>query len=160
MSKQKTYPVVGIIVCFAAGLAAIIIGGSFIFKDLSLKTSGIEVTGEVISKSRKHVSNVEYGSSELFSVKYRFSVGGQTYTGRSQVSASAYREISEGQKIDVIHSIHNPEISSLKEGKAKAVTFGPILFCVVGLIFVILGFVITADTLKRKKITHHLKQEG
>lgn len=156
MSKQKTHPVIGIILCFAAGLGAILVGGSFIFKDLTLKTSGIETTGEVISKSSKYSSNVRYGSSQLFFVEYRFSAEDKVHTGKTQVSPPTYREINEGQKIDLIYSAYNPEISSLKSGRAKVTIAGPILFFVVGLIFVILGFVITVDTLKR---TQRVKNE-
>ena len=154
MSKQKTYPVVGIIVLFAVGLFAIIFGGSFLVGDLTLKISGVEISGEVVGKSRGNISDIRYGNKETFFVEYKFSVGDKRNIGKTQVSSTAYRTIGEGEEVDIIYAVHNPEISSLKKGKAKAAIFGPILFIIVGLIFVIFGFVITVDTLKRKKLTN------
>ena len=159
MSKQKAYPVVGIIVLFAVGLFAIIFGGSFLVKDLTLKISGVEARGKVVSKSRGNISSVRHGNKETFFVEYKFSIGDKRHIGKMQVSSIAYRTIGEGEEVEVIYAWHNPEISSLKKGKAKAAIFGPILFVVVGLIFVILSLVITVDTLKRKKLTNQFKQE-
>jgi hypothetical protein len=127
------------------------------FAQEARSTQGLVLTKEIrVSRSRSRRSSVS-SRTKHYEVTYRFTVDGETFEGRDELSHEKWEQLTERGPVEVLY---RPQKASSNRLAGRSNWLLKTIFGVFGSVFAGVGGIIFVRAVRKTRLESHLRQHG